>query len=48
MKLKLYTVETEDGITYEGIFAPTKLEAAKQVAEVMDTEDEILEVTQIV
>ncbi|MFF8942871.1 hypothetical protein ACF1A5_11480 [Streptomyces sp. NPDC014864] len=41
-----YSVTTEDGITYY-VFAGTKLEAAAQVADQMDPEDEILEVMKV-
>jgi len=46
--MNLYTITSEEGIIYEGIFAPTKLAAAMQVAEILDPNDDILEVTQIV
>jgi len=46
--MNLYTVETEMGIIYEGVFAGTKLEAASEVARVMDPQDEILEVHRLV
>ncbi|MFI8830580.1 hypothetical protein ACIGPN_06080 [Streptomyces afghaniensis] len=43
-QINLYTVETEEGIVYEGVFAATKIEAARKVAETLDPNDEILEV----
>lgn len=46
--MNLYTVETEDGITYDGVFAASEIEAAKEVAKYMDPEDEILEVIRAV
>lgn len=45
--MNLYTVTTEDGIVYEGVFADTKLAAATVVNEIMDPMDDIDEVTQI-
>lgn len=45
-KQNYYNVETEDGITYH-VFATSKLDAAKQVTDSMDPDDEILEVTQV-